>query len=190
LLGKEYKMDNSYFFAAYGRMQRAWLEAKHQLSQRGQRQRRQIAALGGKKGTAATSLATVFQQLEQSPCQTCGRCCTKAAMDSGYFKHDEREQLIAQGVDIFKYVVTAWPQEEQEPPWRCLFLGPTGCNIPSEHRSSNCLTYVCHDKLGPTIIEKNLEKAHKKAHRKFLQATRKKLPLVPFQRAVLGFGEQ
>jgi len=53
--------------------------------------------------------------------------------------------LLEQGVSLEKYVV------DKESEDACLFLAEHGCNVPAEHRSATCLSYVCYDKLGPKL---------------------------------------
>lgn len=183
-------MRQEVFQRALGRLRRAWKEAGYILAQQSPRQQRQIARLQDKKSNHSYSLAEVFDRVKNAACGSCGRCCGKAAMDSGYFSHAERQGLLAQGVDIEKYLVIDWLGQEQ-PPERCLFLSPQGCNIPVGYRSAQCLGYVCYDRLGPQLVSLNLEKSLRRQRAK-LQRSKQKLQRlgdVPYDSFTPNLGE-
>ena len=135
------------------RFERAWKEAAYLAGRNppglGLNDVRLEAA--NERAIAAEEISGVFNELEENPCHDCGRCCTKAVMDSGYWSHNEREILLARGDDPRDYLVEEW---EGEPLYRCLFLSSTGCNLPVDMRSSLCLSYVCADRLAPAMATK------------------------------------
>lgn len=152
--------------AAKKRMDRAWAEASYKNKKLSPMKKVRLKVLGSKQSKLSKTLSEVFDSVKDIPCATCDRCCTKAGMDSGFFTHDERGRILEQGVDITKFVVKKWDNKKSDPPWRCLFLSPTGCNIPAEHRSANCLSYVCRDLLGPAINKQGLEFRYRSARSK------------------------
>jgi hypothetical protein len=168
-------MENDRFERAKARLERAWNEAEHRLSRRHFNERVQVVGNGIELAKAAKSLGEVFDGLSTSPCADCRRCCTQAAFSSGFHTHAERESILA-STDVrgnpLDYVVAAWPDTDTEPPERCLFLTPSGCNLPVDLRSAQCTSYVCYDKLGPALHNQGLEPEYKKARGKHSRALR------------------
>lgn len=112
-------------------------------------------------------------------------------MDSGYYKHYEREAILNQGLNPEDWIVAAWPDQANEPAERCLFLAPTGCNIPVDYRSNNCLSYICLDKLAPTLVQLRLDDDYRKANKGFQKLNRKLAALQEpaYSEHILNFGD-
>lgn len=174
---------------ALARFLRAWREAEHIYSKRSSKEKEKLAKLGIKYSKRAKKLGEMFTDLENNPCGKCGRCCSKAAMDSGYYSHAERQTLLEKGVNLSDYLVMGW-KEKPEPPERCLFLTEKGCNIPTEFRSSQCNTYVCYDRLGPKLVQLGLAPKYEKNRKKILKTLSrvKGLPRVPLTNCSKDFG--
>lgn len=163
---------------AIARFNRAWKEARYILERRSHQQRRKLLRLQGKREKQAEVLGEVFSSevIADIACRSCNRCCTKAAMDSGYYTHAEREALLNTGIDISSFgafMVDKWPEGYEEPPERCLFLSVDGCNIPLRRRSAQCLTYVCRDRLGPQLVQLSLIPRYNRSKKELLRTTKK-----------------
>jgi len=182
-------MNNATFNRALARFQRTWKEANHILQQRTHRERVKLSRIQAGKEKKVKTLNEVFASTDA--CHDCGRCCSKAAMDSGYYSHSERQGLLSRSQNVEEFIVGAWEDRGAEPPERCLFLSSSGCNIPAELRSTQCLTYVCHDRLGPQLVQVGLEKAFRRARGKVMKSltTLKKLPPVRYQQNTPDFGQ-
>lgn len=184
-------MNKDAFKQAIARQSRAWTEASHRYHRRSRKDKNLLSEAASEQKEALQDLVHTFEQMDENPCASCGRCCSTAALNSGYFSHTEREVLLHKGVNIFDYVVPDWGEQE-EPLFRCLFLTPKGCNIPAEHRSLTCTVYACYDKLGPQLEQEGLQESyHVNANR--LKRAHKKtdgLSTIPFEREInISFGE-
>lgn len=182
-------MEPEVFEAAMKRLQRAWKEAQIRYKKRESFIKPLLVSAARRHRGAARKLAEVFASLKDNPCVDCGRCCTQAAFQSGFHTHSEREMLLEKGVNIGEYIVP--PESKEEHPFRCLFLGPKGCNIPASYRSAHCINYVCLDRLGPKLAQQGLEAAYH-GGQALLEEAKKPLNMLPpltFPRQTDNFGD-
>lgn len=166
-------MNRDAFKRAKKRLFRAWNEAEYRYSRRTLQELSLLRREGKVLEVSNADLHNVFNALDGTPCSSCRRCCTQAAFSVGFHTHVERESLLANNNKhaIYSYIVADWGEVEQ-PPERCLFLKPNGCNLPARLRSGQCSTYVCLDKMGPAIARQKLESKYRKVSGKRSESLR------------------
>ena len=95
-----------------------------------------------------------FADLFDSPANTaCSNCsgiggrssCCHTYMTYGHFASgDFSPETLSGEVNLLELVVLPSEKEQLQPSEdRCIFLSPTGCNIPRHHRSTICTIYTC-----------------------------------------------
>lgn len=96
--------------------------------------------LAGLRQQEVERVGRLFDEIEDSPCNSCGSCCARGNQN-GYFSRtpsDVHEDFLSGKVDITSFVVPS-----RDPSIKCSFLSPSGCNLPQKYRSTTCLKYTC-----------------------------------------------